>query len=255
MDILSIPTDGIHYNDINYSECGITILFSVDEKFLRLYSIEILILCNALKDIHFHIHTIGDKDKMINLIQDIGNLYKSISDIRKSKNKYLTFSIENIPENIIDKTTYYSCSRYIHADYFMNVFDNDIYIIDADTVFISSPYLYLNKMNNYDISISKISYPKPKVISNYLYFSRTKNSRKFLTLMKNYIQENIYNETEFLAIRALEYSLNYIKSNSLDMKIYELDVKRLDLPSSNYDPSIHLTQNPYKVYLETNYQL
>lgn len=241
-------------SNTSYKECKTTILISVDEKFLRLYCTEILILCNALNDIHFHIHAIGNKERLSDLIKDIEKLYNSINKVRKKTNNQLSFSIEDIPKHM-KEVTYYSCSRYMKAQYFMDLFETDIYIIDADTVFISSPYQYLNKMKKYDVSISKVSYPISKVIPNYAYFSKTEKSKQFLNLINQFIVENIYNDIESLDAKAIEYAINFVKSNLIDIKIHEFQAKRIDLPSCNYDPNVHVTQNAFKSFLENNYEL
>lgn len=242
-------------NRINNMDCKVTILFSVDEKFLRIYGIEMMLICNALTDIHFHIHTIGDSENMIKLIEEMIDLYNNINNLRKSKNKYLTFSIEELPDDITDKTAFYTCSRYIHANYFMQQFNTDVYILDADTVFINTPYPYLDKMKNYDISISTISSPKKQIIGSYSYFSKTEKSKEILAVIRRYILENIYNNNiPNLDQKAIEYALEYFKSNKIDIKIYEFNTKKINTSLATRDINIHVSQNRFKKILEDQYK-
>lgn len=241
-------------NNTNDIDCKTTILFSVDEKFLRIYGIEMMIMCNALIDVHFHIHTIGKIEKMTNLIEEMIGLYNDISSLRKSKNKYLTFSIEELPDEKVDKSTFYACSRYIHAKYFMEKFNTNLYILDADTVFINTPYPYLDKMKSYDISISTISYPKKQIIGSYSYFSKTEKSKEFLSIIRSYILDNIYNNISNLDQKSIEHALDFFKSNKIDIKIYEFNTKKINTSLATRDINIHVSQNKFKQLLEDSYK-
>lgn len=221
-------------NDAQPSEANTIFLMSVDAQFLRKYFSQLISSIIALKSHHFHIHIVSDNntDKEIELlIQEAKLLMYNSLKFRDFTHKVImpTFSYEHLTEDINLKTTYYACSRYIHAEQLMSHFNKDIYIMDIDLFVINELKNYVNSISKYDIALAfsrgLISFtPWRRILAGNLYLKNNDNSKEFLNYAKSYILSHISEPNSWtLDQNALSYAYEKIIDNNPNIKIGNLN--------------------------------
>ena len=204
---------------------NVTIVFSVDEKFFRAYITNILNMCNILKDINFHIHIIGEYENIKKLVEQALKVNEYINKIYKCENISPTFSTEEIPNYVNDYRTFYACSRYINAQYFMDLFGTDIFIMDIDAIFFELPFNYFKECSNHDVSLAIRTDPLwtsgRRLLAGLVYFKNNDKSRIFLSLVKNYMLScfSMPYDLWVLDQNALEYATAFNIVNNLNIDI------------------------------------
>lgn len=247
IDKFPILNNEIKFLNTRKIQEDLTILVSVDEKFFRAYGANLLRLCNVLDGIHFHLHIIGDFQNVKVLVDESLKVYSSMNKISERNNNRPTFSTEEIPKYVTDRVTFYACSRYINARYFMDEFNTDIFIMDADAIFDNIPYKHFQECSNHDVCISikdfVIATQGRRNAAGLVYIKNNDNGRKYLSLVKNYnltcfkIPQNLW----VLDQNALEYANWYNINNNLGIDI------------CTYDKMINhrcVYQNNFRVVLE-----
>ena len=192
----------------------LTLLVSLDTNFLRLYGVNILFTASVLKKYHFHLHVIGERAEAEKLIEETVELFDVINNYRKVVSPVVapTFSTEEVPDNIPDAKTYYACSRYIHADTFMDHFSSDLYILDADLFFSDDPGDYFDKLAKHDISLPfsrgvQCLCPWRRILAGNVYLKNNLLSRQFVRIVSDYILQNIRKDVSWtLDQNALTYA-------------------------------------------------
>ncbi|CDZ99664.1 hypothetical protein BN1048_00590 [Jeotgalicoccus saudimassiliensis] len=204
------------YSDEIPNDKETTLVFSVDEVFLRVYGPSLLYSITALERVHFHFHVISDNAE--NIIKDTLNLFNNIIEFRKIKTVTLpTFSYEDIPKNVENITTYYACARFMHADYFLEKFENEILILDADFMFINDLDELLIKCRESDIATTSSSiglsiFPWRRFMAGIVYLKNEEVSKEFMRGTTAYILNQYENEhTWTLDQNALSFGYYYIK--------------------------------------------
>lgn len=204
----------------------VVILYSLDLKYLRAYGPQLMYMCNIYEDQHFHFHIIGKYEEVKIGINEIIELFNMICKSRDKKSNVPTFSTEDIPTEVLDPVTFYACSRFINAKYFMEYFDRDIYILDADMLFINLINDYFEKVKSYDIvctlnaSIDYFSSCKKFQAGN-VYLKNNQKVKSFLELVKQYIIQNINGKTVWtLDQNALAFAYDYYRDNNIDISMY-----------------------------------
>ena len=243
-----LPNNKIEFINLYNINKKITAIISVNEKYFRAYGTTLLNLFNILEDIHLHINIIGEVEEIKPLINEAIEIYDSICNLRKNNISKPTFSVESIPKNIKDTKTYYACSRYINAKYFMDVFNSDICIVDADITFSNVPYEHFNQCSKYDVSLCMndniLITPGRKILAGLAYFKNNDNGRVFLDLVKDYMLNNLLGDSKDLWVldqNALEYAVWYVITNNLEINMAN---------SRKLSPKTPLSQNLFRVVLK-----
>ncbi|TCN05304.1 hypothetical protein EV581_11427 [Bacillus sp. BK006] len=199
-------------------ESETVILISLDTRFLRFYAVNLLFTISVLKNYHFHFHVIGERTDVEKCISETTSLFKTINKYRQSVSsiKHPTFSTEAIPKGIPEIKTFYACSRYLSASYFMDHFNSDIYIMDADLFLNDDLESYLKSLKQYDIALTfarglATLCPWRRIGAGNLFLKNNSKSRKFISLVSHYITNNIYKPTTWtLDQNALTYAYEKI---------------------------------------------
>lgn len=218
------------YSEDIPSKVDVTVVFSMDRKFLKAYGIQLLFATSILKNIHFHYHIVDDDGCA--LVEETNAMYDKIIKFRQVKDiAKPTFSYESLPEDIINETTYYACARFIHADYFLEKFNNDILILDADFYIIDELDNLLNKCRQHNIAASISSmglsiFPWRRFMAGMIYLSNSTYSKKYSQIVTGYILDQIKNEkTWTLDQNALTYGFEVLTNKYPDMKFGNLRIK------------------------------
>ncbi|WHY91260.1 hypothetical protein QNK12_27080 [Neobacillus cucumis] len=193
----AIEESSISYIDkVRKSET--TFLISVDEKFLRFYGASLMFTISVLKNYHFHFHIIGEPSEVLKVVEDTKTLYKDICKYRGANSLYTepTFSVENMPPYILDKKTFFACSRYIHAEKFMIDFDCNLYIMDADLMVLSDLNDYIMSLKKFDVALPFSSgivslCPWRRVLAGNVFVKNNNNGKFFISQVTEYIKNNI----------------------------------------------------------------
>lgn len=211
-------------NDCN-AISDIVILYSLDLNYLRAYGPQLLYMCNIFDNQHFHFHVIGNYEKVNSYVDEAIDFYKKLCTFRKKQSPLPTFSTEEVPKNIKSLNTFYACSRFINSKYFMDHFNKDIYVLDADMLFISSPYDFFNNIKSYDISCTlnaSLDYfsSYKKFQAGNIFFKKNENVKQFLKLLRNYILEHIdQNGIWTLDQNALAFAYDYFRDNNISLNL------------------------------------
>lgn len=218
------------YSEALPQNIDVTIVFSMDRKFLNEYGIQLLYAASILKDVHFHYHIIDDQAE--ELVRSTLNMYKDIIEFRQVEDKVTpTFSYESLSDEIFNKTTYYACARFMHADYFLNKFNNDILILDADFYIIDELDELLKKCRQHDIATSVSSmglsiFPWRRFMAGMVYLSNTRYSKEYSQIVTGYILNQIRNEKNWtLDQNALTYGYEIISKKYPEINFGDLAIK------------------------------
>ncbi|MEH7274100.1 hypothetical protein, partial [Neobacillus vireti] len=204
--------------DTGKSQSEIILLMSMDIRFLRLYGINILFTASVLKQYQFHFHIIGEREEVKSCVAETMDLFEKMCKYRGNISPVIapTFSTEKVPEGITDEKTFYACARFLRAAYFMDHFDTNLYICDADLFITSDPGDYFKKLLNFEIGlpfsigVMNLS-PWRRVLAGNVFLKNGEHSREFVSMVSSYILTNIYKSyTWTLDQNALAYTFeNY----------------------------------------------
>lgn len=227
---ISFPTFKF-YSDETPTNADTTIIFSVDRKFLKAYGIQLLYSSSIINNIHFHFHIIDDD--AFNLVRETDKMFDSILEFRQLE-KFIkpTFSYETLPDKIVNDTTYYACARFIHADYFLEKFNNEILILDADFYIIDEFDELIKKCRNYDIatSISSMAlsvFPWRRFMAGMVYLGNNDVSKEYTKMITGYILNQIENaKTWTLDQNALTFGFEQIRNSHPNVKFGNMTVNQ-----------------------------
>ena len=200
----------------------IVMLISLDLKFFKRYVLQLFYSIQALKNHHFHFHIIGDLDEVKSVIEYGAELFEKMLSFQEIKKTVIrpTFSTEICPEFVSDVKTFYACSRFINANYFMEYFDSNIYIMDADFFIQEDISPYLNKLKNFDIALAfssgmSIFFPWRRVMGGSVYLKNTDSAKHFVKTVRSYILANIHLPNSWMLDQnALEFAYEDLLENS-----------------------------------------
>lgn len=203
----------------------IIVLYSLDLDYLRAFGPQLLYMCNIFDNQHFHFHIIGNYKEVSSYVNETIDFYKTICNFRKKHSPIPTFSTEEVPTNVKHLNTFYACSRFINAKYFMEYFNKDIYVLDADMLFINSISDFFNTIKFSDISCTlnaSFDYfsPYKKFQAGNIYFKNSDTVKQFLDLSRNYILQYIDKPYIWtLDQNALAFSYDYFRDNNINLKV------------------------------------
>lgn len=188
-------------NNLELNQSKLTMVVSMDEQFLRNYGPHLLLNIIALKKYHLHIHLVSrDINTAVKTIVETQNLFESIVKYSNKNSEiiYPSFTYELVAEEVDNIKTYSACSRFIHANYFMNKFENDILILDADMFLTDDLKSYISFISQYDIGIAFSKgvtsiVPWRRVMAGNIYVKNNEKNMSFLLNTRNYILANISN--------------------------------------------------------------
>lgn len=219
--------DIIYYNPADNQSKLETIIISVDERFLRNYGTIILNNILTLRKYQFHIHVVGKSNSIVKSITELDVIYdQMVNFFDKDSIIYRpSFSYEFLDDSIKDINTYSACARFIHANKFIEKFNSDIYIMDADCLVVGDiePYSQNFKHNDIGIALSRSLSPLmpwKRLLAGDSYFANNELSKRFLKLTSNYILSNLNIEKAWtLDQNALTYAYEKILSESDSVSI------------------------------------
>lgn len=216
----------INVVDIISSNNDIVILISLDTNFMRYYGPQLLYYINVLKKYQFHLHVIGAENEAKEIIDKAKDLFNMIRGFRGSTNlKDPVFSWENVPKGVADAKTFFATSRYINAEYFMDLYDSDILIMDADMFAQADPEEFIKSLKSFDVAVpfarsTPVICPWRRILAGTVYIKNNKNGRHFIRLVRDYILQHIVKEKAWtLDQNALFYAYESIIQDNLDIKI------------------------------------
>ncbi|WP_409295027.1 hypothetical protein V1498_17545 [Peribacillus sp. SCS-26] len=197
------------------------LLISVDQRFLRLYGINLMFMAMVLKKYHFHFHVIGNKNEVEKCVSETISLFNTMKSFRQSESPIIhpTFSMEDIPKGVPEMKTYFACARFLTARYFMDYFNSDLYIMDADLFTNSDPGPFLKSIKNYDVGLAfsrgVVSIcPWRRIMAGNVFLKNNHHSRSFISLVEDYIYSNLSKEkTWTLDQNALSYAYEQMAIN------------------------------------------
>lgn len=232
---------GTFENEINFSQEYTpddrkSLLFSVDSRYLRLYGPSIFLNIMALQNYHFHFHVVGyEIDELIDVIQESEVLFKDLIKYSKknSNTKGPTFSYEIIPERIESYKTYSACARFINASYFMEYFDSDLLILDADMFLTDTLVSFFKQVEKADVAIAFSRGTTPvvpwrRVMAGNIYLKNNNKAKQFIDLAKEYILENLHHKNSWtLDQNALSFAYDKVMESDTSTSFINMyNIKR-----------------------------
>jgi hypothetical protein len=214
-------------SDANYAERDMTILISLDVKFLRYYAASMFYAIIALKKYHFHFHVVGEQVGAISTITRAMKLFDDMVEFRRPENspQKPSFSTETCPTFVKDPKTFYACARFIRAVFFMEHFNSDLFIIDADMFIDNDISPYLNKLQQYDMTLPYTMgmmnlYPWRRIMAGNVYMKNKDMSKRFMNKVRQYILQNIENPVSWtLDQNALDFAYQELFEDEQDINI------------------------------------
>ena len=201
-------------------ESNYTILVSVDSKYLKRYATIIFFSIVALQKYHFHIHVVGDDKETIKTIEDAQALYNHIKNFTGKTSDIITptFSYEELPEYAVSIKSFSATARFINASYFMETFNSNLLILDADMFLTDDLTNYLNGIKKYDITIAfsqsvTATLPWRRVMAGNIYLTNNEKARRFIDITSDYIVDNL-KETQSWTLD--QNALSYAYENIFD---------------------------------------
>lgn len=207
-----------------------TIVMSVDPKFLRKYGLKIFSNIIALKNYHVHFHVIGEESLVYETINQAKTLFDNMKEFYNTDRSINepTYSIEECPDFVKQETTYYACSRFIHAEYFMSKFNTNILILDADYTILDDFKVFLNKINRLDVGMS-IRFPMAcmspwtRNMGGSVFLKNNKQGRTYIKYVNQYIIKGLEFENSWILDQnALSYGMEIVLANHKDINIQNI---------------------------------
>lgn len=198
-----------------------TIIVSMDINFLRYYAAQLFYNIIALKTYKFHFHIIAENKEVNEEIIEAKNLFKNMLSFRKSNFEIIepSFSFEYTPEFVMENKTYYACARFVNANSFLNKFDTNLLIMDADLFINDDLKPYIDELKKHDLSVPLSRgimniYPWRRVMAGNIFVKNNPTSNKFLELTKDYIVNHLNIQNSWtLDQNALTYAYEKIFEN------------------------------------------
>lgn len=222
------------YNDIDNIGKNNTVLVSVDSKYLKRYGTMIFFTVIALQKYHFHIHVVGDNDITTKTINEAIQLFNQIKDFTGKVSEIITptFSYEELPEYANSIKSFSATARFINASYFMEKFNTNLLILDADIFLTDDLKSYFNTINKYDIAIAfsksvTTTLPWRRLMAGNIYLSNNEKAKKYIDLTRDYIVDNLKEKQSWtLDQNALTYAYEEIHNYYKDItfgNVYEFN--------------------------------
>lgn len=222
------------YNDVEDNEKNNTVLVSVDSKYLKRYGTMIFYTVIALQKYHFHIHVVGDNETTKNTINDALQLFNQIKDFTGKISEIITptFSYEELPEYANSIKSFSATARFINASYFMEKFNTNLLILDADIFLTDDLKAYFNTISKYDVGIAfsksvTTTLPWRRLMAGNIYLSNNDKAKKYINLTRDYIVDNLKEKQSWtLDQNALTYAYEEIHNYYPDItfgNVYEFN--------------------------------
>lgn len=203
-----------------------TILCSVDSKYLKRYGTIIFFNIIALQKYHFHLHVVGDDETTSQTIEEAKSLYNQIKSFIGKESEIIppTFSHEKLPVYTDNIKSYSATARFINASYFMEKFDSNLLILDADMFLTDDLTKYLNTVKKFDVAIAfsksvTTTLPWRRLMAGNIYLTNNDKAKMFIDLTKDYIVDNLKEKKSWtLDQNALNYAYETIFEYYPDIK-------------------------------------
>lgn len=175
-----------------------TILCSVDSKYLKRYGTIIFFNVIALQKYHFHIHVVGDNENTISTINEAKALFTQMKSFVGKESEIIppTFSYEELPDYTNSIKTYSATARFINASYFMEKFNSNLLILDADMFLTDDLTKYFNSIKPFDVAIAfsksiTTTMPWRRLMAGNIYLTNNSKAKAFIDLTRDYIVDNL----------------------------------------------------------------
>lgn len=212
-----------------------TIVMSLDSEFFRKFSLKIFSNIIALKRYQVHLHIIGEYNMVIDTINQAKKLFENMKRFYNTNSNILnpTYSTETCPDFVIHKPTFYACSRFLHAEFFLDKFETNLLILDADYTIFDDFKAFLNKINKLDVgmsirtTISSMS-PWTRNMAGSVFIKNNDNGRKYIKYVYDYINEGLILENSWILDQnALCYGMEKVLKENKDVNIQNIpyDIK------------------------------
>lgn len=226
----------IYYDDYKNNEESrkLTILISVDQRYLRKYLPMLYYSMISLEKYNYHIHVVGNNKNTIPAISEAKLLFTNINSfISKGVNvKEPTFSYEELPSSNVDLKVFSATSRFIIAPEIMKKFNTNLLILDADMFIIDDLNSYINEIKDYDVTIpfsrsATTMQPWRRVMAGNIYLKNNDRAITFIRKTSEYILKNLEIEDSWtLDQNALTYAFEKVTDEFPDIKfanVYEFN--------------------------------
>lgn len=214
-------------DDVNQNKFNTTVLMSVDRNFLKKYGMHLFSNIIALKEYHFHIHLIGEESEVMETMTDAKSLFEQMIKFYEPKISVArpTYSIETVPGYVKQLTTYYACSRFIHADYFMDLFKKNILIFDADYSINDGFHKLFKEIEKLDVGMSvrntrACMSPWTRYMGGSVFLKQNGKAKEFIKHLRDYILAGLNIENSWILDQnALSYASEKMLANNSEFNI------------------------------------
>lgn len=122
-------------------------------------------------------------------------------------------------------TTYYACSRFIHADYFMETFNKNILVFDADYSINDSFQKMFKQIEKLDVGMSirntrACMSPWTRFMGGSVFFKNNDNAKRYIKHLREYILKGLSIENSWILDQnALAYASEKMLEERNDFNI------------------------------------
>src|SRR5699024_7658297 len=212
-----------------------TIVMSLDSELFIKLSLKIVANIIVIKRYQVHLHIIGEYNMVIDTINQAKKLFENMKRFYNANSNILdpTYSTETCPDFVIHKPTFYACSRFLHAEFFLDKFETNVLILDADYTIFDDFKAFLNKINKLDVgmsirtTISSMS-PWTRNMAGSVFIKNNDNGRKYMKYVYDYINEGLILENSWILDQnALCYGMEKVLKENKDVNIQNIpyDIK------------------------------
>lgn len=212
-----------------------TIVMSLDVEFFRKFSLKIFANIIALKRYQVHLHIIGEYNVVVDTINQAKKLFKDMKNFYSASSNVLnpTYSTETCPDYVIHKPTFYACSRFLHAEFFLDEFKTNLLILDADYTIFDDFKVFLNKINKLDVGMSirttmSSMSPWTRNMAGSVFLKNNGNSRGYIKYVYDYINAGLTLENSWILDQnALCYGMEKVLKENKNVNIQNIpyDIK------------------------------
>jgi hypothetical protein len=181
------------------------IFFACDSVYFRQFALLLVASIARLNDKALcHIHIVDPSDDSAEVLAEIRQLVPQVK---------INVSTEqlNLPANSPQKKPYYASARFIRAGELMDIYQQPLFIVDADMVVEISTKRLMELTQTYDVGLivrtGSASFPWTEIQAGTAYFSKSPRSRRFLELTKQAILSKLHQPND--------HQLWYIDQNAL----------------------------------------
>ena len=214
-------------DNVTNNKFNTIILMSVDSNFLKKYGMHLFSNIIALKEYHFHIHLIGEKSLIMETMASAKSLFEQMVIFYSPKIEVVrpTYSIEEVPVYVKQLTTYYACSRFIHADYFMETFNKNILVFDADYSINDSFQKMFKQIEKLDVGMSIRNTRAcmslwTRFMGGSVFFKNNDNAKRYIKHLREYILKGLSIENSWILDQnALAYASEKMLEERNDFNI------------------------------------